>query len=266
MVCRRSMPIGILDSGVGGLTVLREIIKLLPGEDIIYIGDTANVPYGDKKAKDIYNLSERLIDFLLSAKVKTIVVACHTVSVALRRFFSSPEGEVKILDIIHPTVDFLLKRHYSIIGLIGSKATVDSGIFPKNLAPARVLQHPCPNLVSVVEKGDLSSEETRQEVERCISRFRKEDKIEILVLACTHYPFLMGIIREYLPSGIEILDPAKLQAAEVKRYLWGNTLANEKASGSARRDIFFTRLSNETLRIAQSFLGPISANYKELSL
>jgi len=217
-----SRPIGVFDSGLGGLTVVKALYELLPNESISYLGDTARVPYGNKSTETVERYSLELADILAKENAKVIVVACNTVSSValprLRKHYSLP-----IIGVIEPgaraAASATRNRH---IGVIGTRATIRSGSYEKALlaldADLRVSSRPCPLLVPLVEEGLLNDEVT----DRVIARYLEPliaDGIDTLVLGCTHYPLLTGAIARVLKRQIMIVDSAQNCARAVEQLL-----------------------------------------------
>lgn len=207
-------PIGIFDSGLGGLTVLKEIHKILPGEDLVYFGDSKRAPYGTKSRETITNFSFQDMRFMLSKNVKAIVIACNTVSSnALEKIKS--EFDIPILEVISPgAAAGLAASKNKVIGVIGTPATIDSNAYKKELVGrdgnSIIFQKSCPLFVSLVEEG---AEFWRNEIAEMIARHYlielKEKGIDTLILGCTHYPLLKGVIKKVVGTDIKLIDSAR---------------------------------------------------------
>lgn len=197
----RDAPIGVFDSGVGGLTVAREIMRNLPSEKIVYFGDTARVPYGGKSRENIIRYSRQIIHFLMEQQVKAIVIACNTAS-AFALEAVRDEFDVPILGVIEPgarvaAAETKNKR----VGVIGTVGTVDSGIhasYLKKLDPEiTVIGKACPLFVPLVEEGWLHDPVTAEVTARYLQEFKDKD-VDTLILGCTHYPLIRSVIREFM--------------------------------------------------------------------
>ncbi len=218
----RSRPIGVFDSGIGGLTVVRALRELLPNETIRYLGDTARVPYGGKSAATVERYSLEIAGMLLAQNCKTIVVACNTASaLALPRL--EEESPVPVLGVIRPGAEAAVAAtRNGHIGVIGTRATIKSGAYERAiqaLEPAvRVSARACPLFVPLIEEGWLESEITdgiiRQYLEPLV-----QDGVDTLVLGCTHYPLLRGAIGRFLGDAVTLVDSAQNCAAAVARLL-----------------------------------------------
>ncbi|MEW6424364.1 MAG: glutamate racemase [Bacillota bacterium] len=246
-------PVGLFDSGVGGLTVAREVFRLLPGESIIYFGDTVHVPYGPRKKEELIQFAHEIISFLVSAGVKYIIFACGTNSSltlpVVRTAYSVP-----MIGLVEPgareAVEATRNRR---IGLIATEATVKSGAYAraiKALAPdLRVFAEPAPRLVPLVEGGLSAGEEARQAVFES-ARPLKEAGIDTLILGCTHYPFLAPHFREYLGPEVRLVDPAAATVREAGREMDRLGLLNN-AEGPARHRYFVSGDPAGFLKTAQ---------------
>lgn len=208
------LPIGVFDSGVGGLTVLKEVIAALPAEDIIYIGDTARVPYGTKSGKEIIRATRENIDFLVSLGVKAVIVACNSASSvglpALSGFYPLP-----VMGVVKAGCKAAAASGKKRIGVIGTRATISSGAYQQELAAeiegAEIHCQSCPLFVPLVEEAWLDGEITMGTAEKYLGSMR--GRIDALILGCTHYPLLKDVISRVLPD-VELIDSA---AAAAKR-------------------------------------------------
>lgn len=218
----RDAPIGVFDSGVGGLTVAREIMRNLPSEKIVYFGDTARVPYGSKSRETIIRYSRQIIRFLQEQQVKAIVIACNTAS-AFALDAVRDELEIPVLGVIEPGALVAAREtRNKRVGVIGTIGTVGSGIhedFLRKLDPEiTVFGKACPLFVPLVEEGWLHDPITF-EVARRYLRELQEREIDTLILGCTHYPLIRSTIREVMGEGVRLVNPAYESALELKRLL-----------------------------------------------
>ena len=219
---KSNRPIGIFDSGLGGLTVAKEVIKALPHESIIYFGDTARVPYGTKSKKTIEKFSSQNVNFLTKKGVKIIVVACNT-SCSLTLNLLKRTFKIPIVGVIEPGVkQALLKTKNGKIGVIGTRATVLSGAYQKTLSrygkKIKVFAVACPLFVPLVEEGWLGKKVTKTIAYNYL-RPLIEKKIDSLILACTHYPLIKTTIAGTMGPKVQLIDSARAVATEVKRIL-----------------------------------------------
>ena len=215
-----SRPIGIFDSGIGGVSVLKEIQRLLPREDIVYLGDIARTPYGTKSASLIKRYSEEALNFLAKKDVKLVVVACNTASsVAIPQL---KERFPDIIDVIEPAVTKAVRVTKSKkVGVIGTKRTIESGVYQKRLLESdpeiEVITAICPLFVPLVEEGWLSHSITRDVAREYLSPLKGE--VDTLILGCTHYPFIFQIIKEVTGDEVEIVTSSEATASVCQQYL-----------------------------------------------
>ncbi|MDR1208724.1 MAG: glutamate racemase [Clostridiales bacterium] len=222
-------PIGIFDSGVGGLTVAREVIAALPGENIVYFGDTARVPYGSKSRETVTRYSRQIVGYLLTRGVKAVIIACNTASAlscdALRAEYSVPIIEM----VRHGVSGVVRSRGIRSVGVIGTEMTVRSDAYGaelRRLRPdIRVESRACPLFVPLAEEGWTDNAVAELTAREYLSGFA-ESGVDALILGCTHYPLLAGVIGRAVP-GAAIVNPAAAAAAETRSYLAANGLLNE---------------------------------------
>lgn len=222
-------PIGIFDSGVGGLSVLREIKKRLPCESIIYFADSSNCPYGSKSEKETIHLARKNIEFLLDQGCKMIVIACNTVTaVAIERF--RKEFHVPFIGMEPALKPAALKTKTKKIGILATENTFKGKLFQQTCKKygkgIDVIAQPGNGLVELVEDGDLESPETYDLLEKYLSPMM-EMGVDILVLGCTHYPFLIRVIEKITHNRLDIIDPASAVAAQTLRILDSHSLTSK---------------------------------------
>ena len=221
-------PIGVFDSGVGGLTVAREIMKQLPGERIVYFGDTARVPYGSKSKETIITYSKQIVKFLQSKKAKAIVVGCNTVSaVALDEI--KAEVDIPVVDVVRPGAKQAAETTKNgKIGIIGTERTISSGIYSEYLSETnpqvKVFGKACPLIVPLVEEGWLEDPVTVEVVKRYISELKDFD-IDTLVMGCTHYPLIGRTIQTVMGDRVTLVNPAFETAKKLKEVLEASGLS-----------------------------------------
>ena len=224
-------PIGVFDSGVGGLTVAREIMQQIPNERIVYFGDTARVPYGSKSKETIIKYSKQIIRFLQNEGVKAIVIACNTASAfaleEMRREFDIP-----IIGVINSgarAASYTTKNGK--VGIIGTEGTINSGMYNevlKGINPKlEVVTKACPLFVPLVEEGFVDDPITTEVVKRYLEELKDKD-IDTLILGCTHYPLLRETIAKVMGPGVQLVNPAYETALELKNLLLNKNLANKK--------------------------------------
>lgn len=211
-------PIGMFDSGVGGLTVYKEVKKAFPNEQIIYIGDTKRFPYGSKTKENIIKASKNCVDFLISKNVKEIIIACGT---ATSRALDTLKEcyDIPIVGIIDPTVEYVKKMNYKNIGVIATRGTIESNSWKINLesqiTDIKVYNQECPLLAPMAEEGWTNNEVAKLTIKEYLKNF-ENIKLDALILGCTHYPLFEDIIKEYLPN-VEIINTGKVIAKKMEQ-------------------------------------------------
>lgn len=224
-------PIGVFDSGVGGLTVVREIIRQIPNERIVYFGDTARLPYGNKSKETIIRYARQIVAFLKSEGVKAIVVACNTAS-AFALEAIKDELDIPIIGVVKPGAKTAVEvTKNKKIGIIGTEGTINSGLYTqliKEWDPTiEVVGKACPLFVSLVEEGWLHDEITDMITARYLQTLKEAD-VDTLVLGCTHYPLLRSAVGKVMGEAVTLVNPAYETALELKRLLARERLANVK--------------------------------------
>ncbi len=253
-----TLPIGIFDSGIGGLTVVRQIHRLLPQEDLVYLGDTARVPYGTKSPSTVIRFALEDMQFLQQQQVKAVVVACNTVSAwaigNLQQKFSIP-----VWGVIEPGVEAGLaqtKNHR--IGIIGTAATIRSRAYDRAImlrdADAEIHVQPCPLLVPLVEEGWTHHPVTLAILREYLEPLLRK-RIDTLVLGCTHYPLLKRAIRTVTGKEIALVDSARSCALYVRERLAKAGLLNQSGRGAGRIQPYVTDETNQFDSLAPRFLG-----------
>jgi glutamate racemase len=254
-VATDARPIGVFDSGAGGLTVFQALERALPHESLVYLGDTARVPYGTKSAETVVRYTLEAARFMLRQQVKMVVVACNTASsVALEAM--TRETRLPVLGVIAPGARRAVERSQTQrIGVIGTRATIASGAYKRAiqaLAPeAEVLSQACPLFVPLAEEGWTEGEITRRIAEKYLEPFKRAD-VDTLVLGCTHYPLLRDVIAQVMGAEVDLVDSAEAVAEEAAR-----ALAQETGAGAARGGHhFYVTDAPETFQVvAERFLG-----------
>jgi glutamate racemase len=226
---KENFPIGIFDSGIGGLTVAHAIKKALPDESLIYFGDTAHLPYGEKSKEAIQNYSSKICEFLLEKKCKVIVIACNTASSLAYETVKKLVGQRAIvIDVINPVVDAVCSRFNDLkIGVIATKGTIGSDIYSKKIlkknSSLEVASLATPLLVPMIEEGFFNNNISRTIINTYLSD-PKIKNIQALILACTHYPLIKNEIEEYYNDAVTIIDSAQIVASFVKDVVDKNHL------------------------------------------
>ena len=230
LIMDKNAPIGVFDSGVGGLTVAREIMRQIPNERIVYFGDTARVPYGSKSKDNIIKFSRQIIRFLQTENVKAIVIACNTAS-ALALDEKQQEFDLPILGVVKPGAKVAVETTANKrIGLIGTEANIRSGVYTRYIKSlddeAKVFEKACPLFVPLVEEGWLHDDITLQVASRYLEELKEKD-IDTLIMGCTHYPLIRSTIRKVMGDKVNLVNPAYETAIELKNLLERDNLANK---------------------------------------
>lgn len=257
--------IGVFDSGVGGLTVLHHFLIELPQYNYIYLGDNANVPYGNKSPEIIYSYSKKAIDFLYSRGCKLIIIACNSASAqALRRLQQEylPENypDLKVLGVIRPIAEKIVSiNNIKKIGIIGTKATINSNIYLDEIkdlnSNIEIFQKATPLLVPLIEEGWLKKTETKMILKKYLIAL-KNKQVEALVLACTHYPFLLKNIKNIMGKGCLVFDPGKVVSDSLKDYLQRHPEIETALNKKEKKCVFFTTDSPKKFKeLGEVFLG-----------
>jgi glutamate racemase len=231
-------PLGVFDSGVGGLSVLKAIRQQLPDEAVIYLADQAHVPYGPRPMEQVRQLSEEITRFLLSQGCKLIVVACNTASASALHSLRQTFAQVPFVG-MEPAVKPAAETSRSgVVGVLATPATFQGALYASVIERfargVTVLQHTCPGLVAQIEAGELASAKTRAILEDALLPMLDQD-IDTVVLGCTHYPFVIPLIEEISGPGVRVIDPAPAVARQVERLLSEHDLRTSRQSSGELR-------------------------------
>ena len=255
---KNAAPVGVFDSGVGGLTVAREIMRQLPNENLVYFGDTARVPYGSKSRDNIIRYSRQIIHFLKTKGVKAIVIACNTAS-ALALDVVREESDIPIIGVVEPGARAALQiTQTKKIGVIGTEATVQSAMYGKiikGLDPTvSVIGKACPLFVPLVEEGFAKHKVTEEIIDYYLASMKESD-IDSLILGCTHYPLLRSRIRAYLGDKIQLVNPAYETAMDSKYILKESGMENAGKEGEhATYSFYVSDAADKFKQFANSIL------------
>lgn len=225
-------PIGIFDSGLGGLTVLKEVRNVLPFENIVYFGDTKRVPYGSKSKEDIIKYTFEAIDFLISKNVKVIVIACNTAT-AISLDLAQKKYDIPIIGVIKSgSKSVVSKTKNKVVGVIGTTATINSNSYVENIKELdksiKVFQKACPLFVPIVEEGFSKTDVAKETAKIYLKDLINKD-IDTLVLGCTHYPLLKDSIKYVVGERINLVDPAKETSITLRDVLIKKNILNKKS-------------------------------------
>ncbi|RPD47782.1 glutamate racemase [Hymenobacter sediminis] len=250
-------PIGVFDSGIGGLTVARAVNRVLPHERLIYFGDTAHLPYGDKSTAAIQAYSVKICDLLLKQQCKVILIACNSASAAAYELVREYVGsKARVLNVIDPIVAHVGQQYVGrTVGLIGTKQTVNSNVYRKKIddldAGVQLRSLATPLLVPMIEEGFFENNISENIIQAYLTNPELAD-IDALVLGCTHYPLIKEQIGAFYHGRTEVLDASDVVAAHVQRYLTENNLAAQPGSTPPAHHFYvsdFTRSFEESTRI-----------------
>ena len=255
---KNAAPVGVFDSGVGGLTVAREIMRQLPNENLVYFGDTARVPYGSKSRDNIIRYSRQIIHFLKTKGVKAIVIACNTAS-ALALDVVREESDIPIIGVVEPGARAALQiTQTKKIGVIGTEATVQCAMYGKIIKgfdpTVSVIGKACPLFVPLVEEGFAKHKVTEEIIDYYLASMKESD-IDSLILGCTHYPLLRSRIRAYLGDKIQLVNPAYETAMDLKYILKESGMENAGKEGEhATYSFYVSDAADKFKQFANSIL------------
>lgn len=232
-------PIGLFDSGEGGLTVARAVADLLPREHLVYACDTAHFPYGPRPLAEVRAFFLRFMEFFAEQNCKLVIVACNTATAAAMDLLTADAFAIPALGVVQPGAVTAAKVSATgRIGVAATQGTCDSGIYPRTIRQLRpdavVVQQACPILVIRAEEGVISGPEVRSEVERCLALILAE-RVDTLVLGCTHFPHMATVIQEVVGPAVRLVDPGKATAAQVADLLRARGLLNPGPEPGRRR-------------------------------
>jgi glutamate racemase len=251
----KEQPIGIFDSGVGGLTVAHAIKQILPYESLVYFGDTAHLPYGDKSAEAIESYSRKITEFLIEHNAKVVVIACNSASASAFGIIKKEFGsKTLIIDVIDPVVDYMGTRDFKKIGVIGTKRTISSGMYEMKLKEkspeTTVISMATPLLVPMIEEGFIFDD-----ISNAIIRTYLSDPslagIQALILGCTHYPIIKNQISKIFNFNVEVVDSARIVSLLLKETLEKNNLLS--TPGKVKDQFFISDYTPYFEKIARMF-------------
>ncbi|MEI6835352.1 MAG: glutamate racemase [Candidatus Falkowbacteria bacterium] len=265
--------IGVFDSGLGGLSVLKKFLSDVPGYRYIYLGDNARVPYGNKSPEIIYSYTTQAVEFLFKQNCHLVIIACNTASAhALRRlqqeWLPKHYPSRRVLGVIKPLAESAAKNNFKKIGVIGTTATINSGAYPKEIKDLnpklKVYGQAAPLLVPLIEDGRINSPETKLILKSYLAPLQAK-KIDSLILACTHYPHLQEMIQKIMGSIVVIPDTGKIIAASLKDYL--NRHLELKIKKNKTSCVFYTTDNPKIFKFqAEKFLKQKIKSIKQIKL
>ena len=250
-------PIGVLDSGLGGISVLRELVKLMPGENFIYYGDSANAPYGTRIPEEVIDLTKKDVEFLLERGAKAIVVACNTAtSVAIKELRAAYEEVLPVIGIEPALKPAVKAKEHSKVVVMATPMTLSQTKFNSMMHiyedDANIIKMPCPGLVEYIESGVLNGPVLDAYLEKQFAPYDKAE-IDAVVLGCTHYPLIREVIQKHFP-GVSVYDGGFGTAKQTKRRLAERGLLSDRESGG-KVEIFNSRNTEEILELSRRLLN-----------
>jgi len=260
-------PVGFFDSGLGGLSVVKEVKKLLPKENIEYFADNQRQPYGERSQSELIKYTLQIINVLLQKKIKTCVIACNTATSASRES-AKEHFTIPIIGVIQPAVKDSLKRTLNKrIGIIATEFTTKNGAYPKaikKIAPEiKVFSNFCPEFVSIVEAGKFTTTETYAVAQKYLAPL-KEAKIDTLILGCTHFPFLKKVISEIMGQGVALINPAVSTSLFLKEILEKRGILNKERKSS--ENYYTTGLVKKVEKTAKIILNNNNFKIRKVKL
>jgi len=239
------MRIGIFDSGIGGLTVLKNLYNHYPNNEYIYFGDTLNLPYGNKTKEELNNLAHKDVEFLLSKNVDLIIIACGTVSSNCYTYLKN-NFNISIYDIITPTINYINNSEFKKIGIIATNATINSHIFKNNINKV-VYEVNTPDFVPIIENNKYDI--LNQSIDNYLKEYK--DKIDLLVLGCTHYPIIKDYLNKYLNNKVKLLDMSEPLLSKINN------------TNKSNITIYFSKLTKENIKNTKKILNIDNINIIE---
>lgn len=263
-ISKNNLPIGFFDSGVGGLTVLKEVKKILPNEDFIYFGDTMHVPYGDKTKEQLLSYSKNILKFFEDSKCKAVIMACNTTSSTIYEDIKD-KYNFKLYPVVQSVAKVIAQLKIERLGIFATKATISSGAYEKEISKynneIEVFGQYCPQWVKIVENNITNTTESIETIKSDLDRMLK-NKPDKIVLGCTHYPYLLPILLKFAQSDL-FIDPAKHLAQFVKEDLEQSNLIKDK--NIKHFEEFYVSADPDKFRTSAKMFYEIKTNIKELN-
>ncbi|HHZ16763.1 MAG TPA: glutamate racemase [Peptococcaceae bacterium] len=269
MSLRKEAPLGVFDSGVGGLTVVKEILRQLPHESVFYFGDTAHVPYGSRSPEELQGFAFKITEYLVAQGCKMIIIACNT-STSLAYELLKEKFPVPMIGVIEPAVDKALSMtQNNCIGVLATEATINSQSYQTMLRSKRprveVYPQACPAFVPLIEKGIVDGPELEKVAEEYLTPLL-EKRIDTLILGCTHYPFLEPVLRQITGSGVVQIDPAAETVRRAKKMLQELALLAEAGNEAPVHRFFASHDAPGFGKAGSVFLSRDLGKVKEIRL
>lgn len=257
------MRIGVFDSGLGGLAILKAVVKKLPNYDYLYLGDNARVPYGGRSAEIIYQFTRQAVEFLFKQNCQLVILACNSATTsALRRlqqeYLPKNYPKRRVLGIIKPTIEYLLENKAIKVGLLGTYATVNSQAYKREmvkvLPKGKLKQQACPLLVPLIEENEMSSQAGKLILHQYLKSM-KQYQPEVLLLACTHYGLIKNQVQKEMGKNIRVIDQGPLVANRLQEYLNKHLEIKHKLSCQKSRIYYTTDLNDRFSQMARLFMA-----------
>ncbi|MCC7357076.1 glutamate racemase [Candidatus Uhrbacteria bacterium] len=244
--------IGIFDSGIGGLTVVKELLRQAPDVSFVYLGDTARTPYGNKSAEVVRQYALEDAQFLIDQGATSIIIACHTASALAEQSLRESFPKIPIFGMIHQTVDAALALKPKHLGVIGTRATIGSNVYPAVLKEMgvkkiAVQQVACPLFTVLAEEGLLDDQVTKLVAKKYLSGFRAHP-LDVLIMGCTHYPLLRAVIQHAVTKRTTLIDPAQVTVAHILNVL-------PDIERTKKQVFFLSDVASHTVQIATKWMG-----------
>lgn len=250
-------PIGIFDSGIGGLSVLREVRRQLPDEDLIYIADQAHVPYGNRSREEVFGFSAGIVRYLFKMQAKLVIIACNTASAVALADLRAKYPSLPFVGMEPAVKPAAAETSTGVVGVLATPATFQGDLYASTVERfakgVKIIQDTCPGLVKQIEAGRIASQETREILQRALHPMLEEGVDEI-VMGCTHYPFVIPLIKEIVGEGVEVIDPAPAVARQVERLLNEYDLRKGK-QGEAMVSFYTTGETERLDTLLKTLLG-----------
>lgn len=261
-------PIGVFDSGFGGLTVLKEIVKVLPEHDFLYLGDNARAPYGSRSYETVYEYTLECVNLLFAKGCRLVILACNTASAKALRTIQQKDlpaidPSLRVLGVIRPTTEVIGQYTSSgCVGILGTQGTISSGSYlveiEKFFPALKVFQQACPMLVPLIENNEYKNEGADFFIQKYVTGLmRQQPEIDAIILGCTHYPIIADKIREHLPENVTLLSQGEIVAKGLKDYLQRHPEINRVCSKEGRVSFFTTDLPSSFDTSASLFYGSV---------
>lgn len=258
-------PLGVFDSGVGGLSVLREVRRQLPNEDLIYIADQEHVPYGSRSREDVYRFSDGIVRYLIKQQTKLVIIACNTASAVALKQLRKKYPSLPFVGMEPAVKPAAAETSTGVVGVLATPSTFEGDLYASTVERfargVKILQDTCPGLVKQIEKGKINSPKTKQILQRALLPMLEEGVDEI-VMGCTHYPFVIPLIKEIVGDEVDVIDPAPAVARQAERLLTEYDL--QKGGHDKGKAFFYTTGETKSFDLLVNLLLGLETESKSL--